>query len=105
MAIFLESLNDREVMRELKFQNTPIRPNGFSELYESYKRIKDQQDKLKAWKDISEKFGGYIKAIEKTEAQNMSNKLFLNEMLLAFEREGMENKTLKVRTILNDYQE
>lgn len=105
IAIFVESLNDREIVRELKYQARPVMPDGYQDLYQAYLQIKgDDQAKSKAWKLILEKYSGYVKAVREVEARNRSNEHYLREMLSVFEREQMSPYTMQVRQMLSHYE-
>ena len=105
MAIYTESVKDENVMKDLQFSYLPVEPSGFREVYETYKRETERDEKVSSWKKIKENFRAYLDAKDSVIAKNKSNLVFLNQMIQMFDSEGMKEYSLKANEILESYYE
>lgn len=102
MAIYTKALKP-DLFRFYKPEKMPPLPKDWMEEQEFYQSLKPNE-KPPVWREMLVKFGGYIKALESAKSQNISNKVFLNDMLKFFQDKNMPIQTAQITQRLIEFE-
>jgi hypothetical protein len=100
-AIYLKAY---KVLDSFKVVEMPYAPAGWVESHQAYKTA-DKDEKSAMWKGLVEEFRGYITELDKRKADNLSNKIFLTEMMEHFKSIDLLSHAEAVRLVLNGFSE
>jgi len=100
-AIYLRSLQP-DYFSLYRPKREPYPPQGWVDEYRIYESAKDSE-KSAIWREMSARFSGYLKAIEDTRFENRSNRDFLKEMMVHFEKMQMPKQVEMIRLRLQEF--
>lgn len=102
MAIYTKALKP-EFFKYYRPAKMPPCPSGWVDEYQVYTSVRPQE-KSSVWREMLEKFGGYIRSLEVAKAESLSNKTFLRDMEKFFADKNMPQISAQINQRLAEFE-